>query len=313
MDYHGYLSRLSIFRSASVDAVLRAGVVDDHIQEDAIVFDASQKLIEAALDGRTLSPRIWRAFLANVRKLRGVKRIDGQPYATHPTRMALTIGVALPETDPMRESSIVYALLHDYLEEGDGVACQGIALMQREIPGEWGGVLAGVILSEPMIPYETMIPRFGREIAYVAQLQAVLPRLVYATSFANASLVDKLDNLHDLDYITRKKLSSTERMRLRLAAKLAYFKLVADTAGLYASPILHVLLEDAIKARATLFELTKADIEGPLQEMRKLLEMFRNDLMVQIRMFHRSLVQGAGLLDSQVAMAATATKLILEG
>lgn len=313
MDYRAYLSRLPVFRSASVDAVLRAGEIDDRITDDALVFDAAQQLIEEALDGGSLSPRVWRAFIANVRKLRGVKRIDGQPYATHPTRMALTIAAALPERDAMRESSIVYALLHDYLEEGEGVAPQGIELMQQEVEGEWGGVLAAVVLSEPIIPFDSMMPRFGREVAYVAQLQSVLPRMVYAAPFANASLVDKLDNLHDLGYITQRKNMSLERKRERLAIKLAYFQFVLDTAGLYASPVLQALLGEALEARATAFELSEGDIAAPLGEMRRLLDQHRAELGTRIRAFHRALVQGAGLNGSHVARAAAANKWIITG
>ena len=192
------------------------------------------------------SPRIWGVYLATAERLRGVKRIDGRPYTTHPTRMALSSQWVLAGS--AAEDAGVAALLHDYLEEGGGINREGLDALRRRLPAE--RVDAAVLLSEPEIAYE----RLGRaselsllrRVAYVVQVEDALangaPR-----AFADAALLDKLDNLHDLGYLTRELYP--ERRARKLAQRAAFFKLTGEQVGAYATPTVREILESGLAAK----------------------------------------------------------------
>lgn len=198
------------------------------------------------------SDRVWDAYVGNAAKLKGVKRIDRKPYATHPTRMALTCQWVLPRSGDRADDAAVIALLHDYLEEGDGMTPGGVEAMRRRFPREPDAVVAAVLLSEPVIPYEELGPAhelgFWRRAAYLRQALDALAAGCPGT-FADAALADKLDNMHDLSYIERNPKLSGERRHAKLADRLGYFALVEELLRPHATEALAALVREAVTAR----------------------------------------------------------------
>jgi hypothetical protein len=230
------------------------------------------------------TPAIWSAFLQNARKLSKVRRIRGGPYAVHPTRMALMATHLLgrhgpkihSQLDRCTEMTTILCLVHDYLEEGGGISQSSFDLFKNELPQQplaWYGAVA---LSEPPLDYKSIDPHHPfvvRDAAYLLQLAMILRSLpdTYArSSLANASLLDKLDNLHDFDYITR--IRDEERRNQKLARKIAYYSAALSDAKTAASPHISGLMQHAISARTKSFGLSEDSISranSRLDEIRK--------------------------------------------
>jgi hypothetical protein len=205
------------------------------------------------------TPLVWQAFLQNTRKLRHVKRISGGPYSVHPTRMALTASEILTmqspqgNVSPSFEKTLILALTHDYLEEGDGISPLSVQRIRDELPGQPWAWYGAVVLTEPQLNYNSMDRRNEfriKDAAYITQMDFVLknePNSTLAQALANASLLDKLDNLHDLSYITSKHVG--EKRDLKLARKFAFFSRVLEAMESYADSALVELLRSALLVR----------------------------------------------------------------
>jgi hypothetical protein len=230
------------------------------------------------------TPAIWSAFLQNARKLSKVRRIRGGPYAVHPTRMALMATHLLGRQkskihsllDECTEMTTILCLVHDYLEEGGGISRSSFDLFKNELPQQplaWYGAVA---LSEPPLDYASIDPNHPfvvRDAAYLLQLAMILrslPDTSARRSLANASLLDKLDNLHDFDYITR--IHDEERRNQKLARKIAYYSAALSLARTTASPHISGLMQYAISTRTKSFGLSENQISRAkfqLEEVRK--------------------------------------------
>lgn len=213
--------------------------------------------------------RIWNAWLANTKKLQGVRRRDRFPYATHPTRMAL-ICCWLFDDQIIKENSAVLAITHDYLEEGDGISLEGVAAMQKIFPNEADACLAAIVLSEPMIDYNALgdaseFP-FWRRVAYLLQTEAAI-RALGNQIFANACLADKIDNLHDLSYIANDSRLTPETRSVKLNHRLGYFLFVEEAIGPLAAKELQSILAAGIQSKSTEFGLDLADAHKESQKL----------------------------------------------
>lgn len=223
----------------------------------SLTSDVGRREIMERYAALPFSPRVWAVYFANTLRLAGVKRIDRRPYATHPTRMALSCYWLASPT--VAEDVAVAALLHDYLEESGGITAGSFAQLRRLLPSEPLATLAAVVLSEPEIPYE----RLGRaselsiirRVAYVVQALDVLQGGA-PESLANAALVDKLDNLHDLGYLDREQ--DAERRIKKLAQRVAFFSLVLEQLGAFSAAVFRETLRVAIEARTRALGLSQA-------------------------------------------------------
>lgn len=280
MTYDEFFTRLEALRPKVLDMVratesaLRAGV-----KPEAISFPE---------DG-TFTPLLWRAYCQNAYKLLGVKRITGTPYATHPTRMALMTMAVLAETAHW-EKSALFTIFHDYLEEGDGRTAEGVHNFQREYPGRPDAVFCAVVLSEPQIDYEVFAERRKtmQNVAYVAQLVEWLPRLK-DPSYANASLADKLDNIHDLAYITANARYTPEKMAQRLLEKFGYFLFVLTAIGPMADSQLQQLLEEAIWRISARHRFAETAVRAESAHLERLLAAHGAQLKSMIAAYHSRL------------------------
>lgn len=229
--------------------------------------------------------RVWDVFHGNVLKLRGVQRIDKHPYATHPTRMALLCLWGLAG-EAGAEDAAVLALLHDYLEEGDGMTPDAVAAMRRRFPAEPDAAIAAVVLSEPFIDYLSLGPESEtaqwRRVAYVAQAVDALETGLPA-SFADAALADKLDNLHDLGYLEQRPAGA--KRAVSLAQRVAFFTLVEQELGPRATPAMRRLLADGLAARIEELQIAR-EVEAELADLRDRLEGQRSVLRRLIRRYH---------------------------
>lgn len=211
--------------------------------------------------------RVWAAWLGNTEKLQGVKRLDRFPYATHPTRMAM-ICLWVLGGGAAADDAAVLALLHDYLEEGDGLHAAGLEAMRRRFPDEPKACLAGVVLSEPVIDYVSLGRSselsYWRRVAYVLQARDAIERLG-EPSFADAALADKLDNLHDLDYVALDPRLSPAKRASKLADRLGFFRFVARRIGPLAAPNMAALLDAGIAQRSAELGVDAALMEAAAQ------------------------------------------------
>src|SRR5438067_1043027 len=113
--YQAFRRLLEIRRANALALVTAAETLLGTVPEAELT---PERLLTAAglrPDAIQYPPRVWAAWLGNTARLRGVKRIDRAPYATHPTRMAL---VCLAVLGDGGVDAAVAAILHDYLEEG---------------------------------------------------------------------------------------------------------------------------------------------------------------------------------------------------
>ncbi len=257
MDYQEFRAKWDAARGPVLDLVRR---VEDRLTAKEVLGEAA---LVSEFPHFPFSPRIWRVWLGNTAKLQGVKRLDRFPYATHPTRMAL-ICCWLIDEDKVREDSGVLAIVHDYLEEGDGLTKDGIDAMRRQFPEEAAALVAGVVLSEPIVDYASLGRStelsFWRRVAYVLQAKDAIEQLG-DQAFANAALADKLDNLHDLDYIALDPRMTPEKRAMKLAHRLGYFRFVARELGAFAAPALRSMLERGITNRTYEFGVSQGDVD----------------------------------------------------
>lgn len=238
------------------------------------------------------SKRIWDIWLLNTRKLRGVKRRDHLPYATHPTRMAAICCWQSDEMATSVEDAAVLAILHDYLEEGDGLTPQGLEQLKADIPSEPDGHRAAVLLSEPMIDYHQfgseLEKPFWQRVAYVIQVLDTISQAGHV-AFANASVADKIDNLHDLNYIQNdSRLTSEKRIR-KLSERLGYFRFIEQMLGLHASPSLLLWLTAGIEERRKEFGVTDAQVATQTERLHAMYDANKERMVPLIQSYQKKM------------------------
>jgi (p)ppGpp synthase/HD superfamily hydrolase len=292
MRYPELRHRLDGARSLSLGLVNAA---EAHLAKGSDAPPAPAVLLAGSAAGAavfTFSDRVWDAWLGNTAKLRGVKRIDAAPYATHPTRMALLCHWLLPEEGGERDDSEVIAILHDYLEEGDGFTPEAIAAMRRRFPREPAAAVAAVVLSEPQIDYDTLGPArelsSWRRVAYVVQAEDAVQRFG-GRAFANAALVDKLDNLHDLGYIVGNRSLAPAVKAAKLAARLGYVHFVGEALADEAHPELLAAVREATAALLQEYGVTVAEVVAERDDLERRRQERQTQIQGMVREYHRSL------------------------
>ena len=271
--------------------------VAELIERIDIVFAASHRgpavaELASSFPHIPFGPRAWHACVANATKLHGVRRFGGDSYATHPTRVALICDWLLSKEPFLRDTACVAALLHDYLEEGDGLTAAGLQALASLLPSERTAVRGAVLLSEPLIDFAGLGPADAfyrlRVVAYVVQVKAACASEA-DRSLICATLADQLDNMHDLDYIAADPGLADEKKVNKRCQSLAYGLYVALSLQEHAPPHFVRLLRDATDARAVELGLRMTAVE---QRARQLAEMERDlflPMAVQIERYHAAI------------------------
>lgn len=121
----------------------------------------------------------------------GQTRADGSPYITHPIRVAQLV----KEYKPSKNLSVIMAaaLLHDVLED--------TYTSYRELEDEFGEVVASLVME---VTSASFMPKLIGKQTYLAQ------KMRFMSSYALViKLADRLDNISDLQGLSREKIEKT--------------------------------------------------------------------------------------------------------
>lgn len=227
----------------------------------------------------------WQAFWENAIRMKTVVRKTGIPYATHPTKMALILYFVLGKSDQTHKAAQV-ALLHDYLEEGDGFTPETFDAANQKVDLCPEACLGAVLLSEPMIDYDVFKApnRIMQHIAYTKQI--LLNKNKLKTHHFNAVMADKIDNGHDWEYITGRDDLSEESKRTRLAVRLGYMKFILINIGCLADARLADLLNQTIAYYAKYFSFKQEELDVVVHRLENLIQSNGTELRSQIEEYH---------------------------
>lgn len=231
----------------------------------------------------------WQGFCLNTYKLLGVSRMRGGPYSTHPTRMAYFLSEALKNSE-FREKSVLYALFHDYLEEGDGRNTTGIQNF-TEVFGDYPDVVkASIFLSEPQIPFAPIQGKIRHldVVSYIIQI-LLLKNYNNFEALTNTSIMDKIDNLHDLSYIIKNKKLDQGKVHDRLCEKIGIFQFIDDKIGHKCDTILSGLLKEALIVKTRDLGLDKTVVDSYYKTLNNLFDENRILFEQKILKYHKSI------------------------
>lgn len=160
------------------------------------------------------------AYVQNIQKMAEKERVrkDGSPYYLHAQQASRRFLEFAPEDPVVVKEGVIGALLHDYLEEGDGASPASIAELRASFGSqgeEFPEELA--LLTEPYYieDGEAQNPDYG--IDYDALKEKTgkgrkeLETVIFGLMMENSRVmqlvvpVDKLDNVGDCDIVQRKK------------------------------------------------------------------------------------------------------------
>lgn len=279
MDYRDYLLKLNSYRRRALDMVAD---VESRFESGLKPEDLYSKAQSA------FSPDVWQAFCLNSFKLLGVERKSGGPYAVHPTRMALVSGdLGLPGHQ-VKQMQIL-SLFHDYLEESGGRNVAGVDSFRSEYDNA-EGIKSAVFLSEPQIsmsgfdaPHRTL-----EAVAYSCQLSLTSSRL--GPSYIGVCLLDKLDNLHDLDYVMQNPRLSASRKRSHLIRKFGQTRFVLqEFENKYSSLSAYNLLDRGVHGRSRELGIDEREVLSEASRLRHLRGLYESRMIERIVEYHQSL------------------------
>lgn len=238
----------------------------------------------------------WQAFALNTAKLVGVKRLRGGPYASHPTRMAYFMAELLGPDDPNRTDSVIYCLFHDYLEEGDGRNRPALMAFGEAFGSRIDAVQAAVWLSEPQIDLEGIMAashapikhKHLEVVSYIVQIKKALAHN-NARALVNTSIMDKIDNLHDLAYITKDPKLSAERKTARLSEKMAIVEFIDQHLAPSCDPQLLDLLRHSVAHKKQELSLPDAQVAAVAAKLSDLHGRYEEELWQNIRAYHQKI------------------------
>ena len=224
-------------------------------------------------------PEVQLAFLMNIQKMveYGRVRQNGDPYYVHP----LSVSQKLVDNPPVDEKSlqegVIGSLLHDYLEEGDGVSAESVSKLKRTFSPfspEMAEDLA--LLTEPnfiedgkkerpelpsAIDYDALKNKFGKT---RKTLETVLFCLMlrYSKLLQMVVPLDKIDNVSDCEIVQNNKSSGAKTPE---EASRAYLDNMAKVLATYLIYAENCTNPDAVVAKG---ELVGA-VSRKLQQLQK--------------------------------------------
>lgn len=238
------------------------------------------------------------AFLMNVQKMvqYARQRKDGSPYYMHPLTVSQKLLSHGPQDAQAMKAGIVGALLHDYLEEGDGVSPDTLHYLQEalsELPSDTREQL--VFLTEPnyrengktqrpnsaaFIDYDELTEKTGKG---RKDLEPIIQGLLLSQSELMQMVVpvDKLDNVGDCDVVQRKKALKDVGSTDHTDFKKTFTKHLAKTLGTYLFYALNCTSEQGASAKRTLeaaVEQKILSLAAELPELRAQVSRFTDTL-----------------------------------
>lgn len=213
-----------------------------------------------------LSAGVFRALQLNVNKMREKRKFrrDGAtPYATHPVRLAqLTHQIyknkkysVLAEEEEY-QLTLIFNLLHDYFEEGDGVNLAAISDLTRilsvsavdkfDFQHLYEIAFAPMILTEPVFDlsgvtakHPQLDPKRIELVSFVIIAEAFIEqyrvtRSVMVRALANSILEDKIVNAFDSDHLDR--IVDPVQRKLQRLRQLSLFYYSWTRIGRFAHP-----------------------------------------------------------------------------
>ena len=186
-------------------------IVEDIYRDEEGVFEELQKL--------GFDSRYQELFLLNAKLTEGKKRKSERHYFTHPGTVAYILLGVLPDDYKPKEKAIAYGLSHDLLDESLDYNVEQFR-NQRELNPHYRDEFdKAVLMAQPEM---TGISRYRLALGRIAGILQV--KDTGNPAIANALLADKLDNLTDLDYISKYRMY----LDTRLPQKIAYTLFTAE-------------------------------------------------------------------------------------
>jgi (p)ppGpp synthase/HD superfamily hydrolase len=189
-----------------------------------LIYEHRDIKVAAALSEQ---PEVQLAFLMNIQKMVEYDRVrkNGDPYYVHPQSVSQKLVDYPPMDEKSLQEGVIGSLLHDYLEEGEGVSVETIAKLKRLFSGfspEMAEDLA--LLTEPnfiengkmerpelrfAINYDELKNKFGKS-------RKTLETVIFSLMLRSSKLlqmvvpVDKLDNISDCEIVQKNKTSGAK-------------------------------------------------------------------------------------------------------
>jgi guanosine-3',5'-bis(diphosphate) 3'-pyrophosphohydrolase len=162
-------------------------------------------LSELRVHGVRDTAAVERAFSLAQRCHAGQVRKSGEPYLTHPLRVAETI--ARLGLDP---SSVIAALLHDAVEDSD--------LSVFDLTEQFGGEIAGIVDGVTKLG---KVPYLSRQEQQAESFRKMLLAMSQDIRVLLVKLADRLDNMRTLEHMPPDKRQRIARETMEIYAPLA--------------------------------------------------------------------------------------------
>mgnify|MGYP002777944532 CR=1 FL=1 len=166
---------------------------------------AAGLLAELRLHGVTDLAPVERAFALAERSHAGQVRKSGEPYLTHPLRVAETIARLGLDT-----SSVIAGLLHDAVEDSD--------LSVFDLTEQFGGEIAGIVDGVTKLG---KVPYLSRQEQQAESFRKMLLAMSQDIRVLLVKLADRLDNMRTLAHMPADKQQRIARETMEIYAPLA--------------------------------------------------------------------------------------------
>ena len=166
---------------------------------------AATLLAELRFGGVTELAAVERAFALAEKSHAGQVRKSGEPYLTHPLRVAETIARLGLDT-----SSVIAGLLHDAVEDSD--------LSVFDLTEQFGGEIAGIVDGVTKLG---KVPYLSRQEQQAESFRKMLLAMSQDIRVLLVKLADRLDNMRTLTHMPGDKQQRIARETMEIYAPLA--------------------------------------------------------------------------------------------
>ena len=251
-----------------------------------------------------------RAFILNIQKMVEFARVrkDGSPYFLHPITASQELLRYAPQDLNTLKAGAIGAILHDFLEEGDGVSRESVSEFQSMFSDLSADDVEGlVMLTEPNYKENGKVenPNLAVAVDYDAlkqqtgfdrkQLEPVI-FLIMARANRMQQLVipvDKLANVGDCDIVQRKKALKDSPDATSPEFHKKFLSYMAKTLGTYALYAEGCIDSEAKQSKQALEVAIEEKIENMSKELPDLAEEVKKKTQEFIRMSENPMIHQA--------------------
>lgn len=258
----------------------------ERLDRESVITNFNYVQLENRFGLFAADPNIIRAFVLNIEKMRGVQRKDGNPYAVHPICVAGIIAQVLEDNDETRKA-IVYALLHDYIEEGDGKNRAAMDELNRDFPQipQIGEI--SLLLSEPEFSFKEVSKDYDwnmiEGVALVEQFKMKCNAPMY-----NSAWADKIDNMHSNTYIFT-QYNTSEKITWKLSKKEAFYRFFLENMKGNGDERLWQILEHSINTVSAELQIPKNQTQTKLETYFYIQKTLGDVIREKIKLYHQKL------------------------